>query len=78
MGRCLSTWSRDLANLLSRPSLWEQRSRQGHHRAAELDQNLAKRDLARVQAQLERREIRSPIDGFVITRMMGPGEYVSS
>ncbi|MBC7144258.1 MAG: hypothetical protein H5U24_02515 [Thioclava marina] len=54
------------------------RNRQGHHRAAELDQNLAKRDLARVQAQLERREIRSPIDGFVITRMMGPGEYVSS
>ncbi|KEO56053.1 efflux RND transporter periplasmic adaptor subunit [Thioclava pacifica] len=47
-------------------------------RAAELDQNLAKLDLERVEAQLERREIRSPIDGIVITRMMGPGEYVYS
>lgn len=47
-------------------------------RSAQMDQHLASLDLERVQAQLARREIRSPIDGIVITRMMGPGEYVYS
>lgn len=47
-------------------------------RSAQMDQHLAKLDLQRVEAQLARREIRSPIDGLVITRMMGPGEYVYS
>ncbi len=47
-------------------------------RRAEVDQRLAKLDVERVQAQLDRRAVRSPIDGIVTTRMMGPGEYVYS
>lgn len=47
-------------------------------RRAEIDQELARLDLQRVEAQLDRRAIRSPIDGIVTTRMMGPGEYVYS
>ncbi|MCE5974353.1 efflux RND transporter periplasmic adaptor subunit [Sinirhodobacter sp. WL0062] len=47
-------------------------------RRAEVDQRLAKLDVERVEAQLRRRAIRSPIDGIVTTRMMGPGEYVYS
>lgn len=45
---------------------------------ARIDQRLAALDVARVEAQLAQREIRSPIDGIVITRMMSPGEFVFS
>lgn len=47
-------------------------------RQAQLEQRLASLELARVEAQLRQRQIRSPIDGVVITRMMGPGEFVYS
>ena len=47
-------------------------------RRAEVDQRLAKLDVERVEAQLRRRAIRSPIDGIITTRTMGPGEYVYS
>lgn len=45
---------------------------------AQIDQKLASLEKARVLAQLDQHEIRSPIDGIVITRMMSPGEYVYS
>lgn len=45
-------------------------------RQAEIEKSLAQLDLKRVQAQLQRREILSPVDGLLITRMIGPGEYV--
>lgn len=45
---------------------------------AEIDQRLAALEQARVEAQLAQRDIISPIDGIVITRMMSPGEYVYS
>lgn len=45
---------------------------------AQIDQRLAFLEQARVEAQLDQRNIISPIDGIVITRMMSPGEYVFS
>ena len=45
---------------------------------AHIDQRLAVLEQARVEAQLDQRQILSPIDGIVITRMMSPGEYVYS
>ncbi len=62
-----------LESLLSRRSEAELEVRQ-----AGFDQGLAKLEQARVEAQLAQREIRSPIDGIVITRMMSPGEFVYS
>jgi RND family efflux transporter MFP subunit len=47
-------------------------------RQARIDQRLAALEQARVEAQLAQRDIRSPIDGIVITRMMSPGEFVYS
>jgi RND family efflux transporter MFP subunit len=43
---------------------------------AVLDHDLAQLELAQAQAQLEQRIIRSPIDGVVTERLLGPGEYV--
>ncbi len=37
---------------------------------------LAQLELDRARAQLEQRIIRSPIDGVVTERLLGPGEYV--
>lgn len=45
-------------------------------RQAKIEKNLAQLDFKRVQAQLKRRVILSPVDGLLITRMIGPGEYV--
>ncbi|SFS22524.1 efflux RND transporter periplasmic adaptor subunit [Yoonia litorea] len=45
---------------------------------AENNQRLASLEQRRVEAQLAQHEIRSPIDGIVITRMMSPGEFVYS
>jgi membrane fusion protein (multidrug efflux system) len=45
-------------------------------RQAEFEKRLSALDQTRVEAQIARREIKSPIDGIVITRMIGPGEYV--
>lgn len=47
-------------------------------RQARIDQRLAVLEQARVEAQLAQREIRSPIEGIVITRMMSQGEFVFS
>lgn len=47
-------------------------------RQAEVEQRLAQLDQERVEAQLARRVVKSPISGIVISRMMGPGEYVYS
>jgi RND family efflux transporter MFP subunit len=41
-----------------------------------LNHQLAKLDLARSKTLLEQRIIRSPIDGVVVQRLLGPGEYV--
>jgi RND family efflux transporter MFP subunit len=43
---------------------------------AELNQRLAGLDFARAQALLLQRIIRSPVDGIVTQRLLGPGEYV--
>ena len=43
---------------------------------AELNHQLAILDLARAQAQLSQRIIRSPVDGVVMQRSLGPGEFV--
>ena len=45
-------------------------------RQAEFEKRLAVLEETRVAAQLSRREIHAPVDGIVITRMIGPGEYV--
>ena len=45
-------------------------------RQAEFEKRLALLEETRVAAQLARREIHAPVDGIVITRMIGPGEYV--
>ncbi len=44
--------------------------------AANLNHHMAALDLDRAKAELEQRTIRSPIDGVVVKRTLGPGEYV--
>jgi RND family efflux transporter MFP subunit len=46
-------------------------------RLARLNREMAELDLQRAQATLEQRTIRSPIDGIVVQRALGPGEYVN-
>ena len=41
-----------------------------------LDQQMAQLEVGRARAELEQRVIRSPIDGVVTERLLGPGEYV--
>ncbi len=43
---------------------------------AEINLNLAKLDLERTSEVLKQRTIRSPIDGVVVERSLGPGEYI--
>ena len=43
--------------------------------AAKDDRKLARLELGRAEAFLERRAIRSPIDGVVVKRILSPGEY---
>jgi RND family efflux transporter MFP subunit len=43
--------------------------------AAEDDRKLARLELGRAEAFLERRSIRSPIDGVVVERILSEGEY---
>lgn len=47
-------------------------------RQVEFERSLALLDQTRVEAQLARRVIRSPVDGLVVTAMVGPGEYAFS
>jgi RND family efflux transporter MFP subunit len=44
---------------------------------AQLDHNLAALELQRAEATLDQRIIRSPIDGIVTQRSLGPGEYLN-
>lgn len=44
---------------------------------AELNHHLAQLDLARSEAELALRTIRSPINGIVTKRSLGPGEFVT-
>lgn len=43
---------------------------------AELNRRLASLEVGRAEALLEQRAIRSPVDGVVTARMLGPGEYI--
>ncbi len=43
---------------------------------AELGRRLAQLDVARAEAMLEQRVIRSPVNGVVMQRNLGPGEYI--
>jgi RND family efflux transporter MFP subunit len=43
---------------------------------AELNKKMAELELDRSRALLEQRTIRSPIDGIIVERTLGPGEYV--
>jgi RND family efflux transporter MFP subunit len=43
---------------------------------AKLNHRMAELELDRTRAVLEQRTIRSPIDGIIVTRALGPGEYV--
>jgi len=43
---------------------------------AKLNRKMAELELVRSQALLEQRTIRSPINGVVVERTLGPGEYV--
>ncbi len=43
---------------------------------AELNRRLAALEVGRSEALLEQRTIRSPVDGVVIARSLGPGEYI--
>ncbi len=43
---------------------------------AKLNRRMAELELQRTEAALEQRTIRSPIDGVVVKRSLGPGEYV--
>lgn len=42
---------------------------------AELEQDLARVEYQRARARLERRQVRSPVDGIVVDVTMSPGEY---
>ena len=43
---------------------------------AQLNKKMAELELDRARASLEQRTIRSPLDGIVVDRSLGPGEYV--
>ncbi|HEX4410181.1 MAG TPA: efflux RND transporter periplasmic adaptor subunit [Xanthobacteraceae bacterium] len=43
---------------------------------AKLNREMAQLELSRSKALLEQRTIRSPLDGIVVQRSLGPGEYV--
>lgn len=64
-----SAQERDRASREAVLSLWRMRQAQDDLRLYDLE-------LARAQAALDRREIRSPIDGVVVERMGNPGEYI--
>jgi RND family efflux transporter MFP subunit len=45
--------------------------------SAQFNQRLAEIELERARATLDQRTIRSPVDGVVVKRVLGPGEYVN-
>jgi RND family efflux transporter MFP subunit len=64
-----SAQERDRASREARQSKWRAREAEDALRLFGLE-------LSRAEALLERRKIRSPIDGVVVARMHNPGEYV--
>ena len=48
---------------------------EGELRSAEINLQLAQLELARADEVLKQRTIRSPIDGVIVERTLGPGEY---
>jgi RND family efflux transporter MFP subunit len=64
-----SAQEKDRAARQSRLSAWEVRQ-------AKDDLELYGLEMARAEAALDRRQIRSPIDGVVLARLHNPGEYV--
>jgi RND family efflux transporter MFP subunit len=64
-----SAQERDRASRDARLSAWRMRQ-------AEDDLQLYGLELARAETALDRRKIRSPIDGVVVARLHNPGEYV--
>ncbi len=48
---------------------------EGEAREAEVTRQLAQLELARAREVVKQRTIRSPIDGVVVARALGPGEY---
>lgn len=67
--KLVSAQESDRASRDARLSAW--RTRQ-----AKDDLKLHKLELARAEAALDRRKIRSPIDGKVLARLHNPGEYI--
>ena len=49
---------------------------QGELREAETNLEMAQLELRRAEEVLKQRSIRSPIDGVIVERTLGPGEYV--
>jgi RND family efflux transporter MFP subunit len=64
-----SAQEKDRAARQSRLSAWEVRQ-------AKDDLELYALEMARAEAALDRRQIRSPIDGIVLARLHNPGEYI--
>ena len=64
-----SAQERDRAAREARLSAWRMRQ-------AEDDLELYALEVARAEAALDRRKIRSPIDGTVVARLHDPGEYI--
>lgn len=64
-----SAQEKDRAARQSRLSSWEVRQ-------AKDDLELYALEMARAEAALDRRQIRSPIDGVVLARLHNPGEYI--
>lgn len=64
-----SAQERDRASREARLSAWRMR-------LAKDDLHLYGLELARAEAALDRRRIRSPIDGVVVARLHNPGEYI--
>ncbi len=54
------------------------RSAEAELTAAREEQELSELELVRARADLERRRVRSPIDGVVVDRLLEPGEYSES
>ena len=64
-----SAQEKDRAARQSRLSAWEVRQ-------AKDDLELHALEMVRAEAALDRRQIRSPIDGIVLARLHNPGEYI--
>ena len=69
LSNMVSAHDKDRAVREARPSNWRMK-------IAEDDLHLQTLELARAETALDRRRIRSPIDGVVVARLRNPGEYI--